>query len=168
LTQLVNSLELLKSISDATAALVQKLSKSVVSVNARMSRGTGVVLDKQGYIVTCNHVLQGCNTVRVGQGEKTFEAHVVGADTYNDVALLKTEQGNFEPIELGDSDKLNTGQFILALANPFNRKQPTATTGIVTNPESTIRGFRGTAMENVIATDAKLNPGFSGGPLVDA
>jgi S1-C subfamily serine protease len=168
LTQLVNSLELLKSISDATTALVQKLSKSVVSVDARMSRGTGVVLDKQGYIVTCNHVLQGCNTVRVGQGEKTFEAHVVGADTYNDVALLKTEQGNFEPIELGNSDKLNTGQFILALANPFNRKQPTATTGIITNPESTIRGFRGTAMENVIATDAKLNPGFSGGPLVDA
>jgi S1-C subfamily serine protease len=168
MTQLVNSLELLKSISDATTALVQKLSKSVVSVNARMSRGTGVVLDKQGYIVTCNHVLQGCNTVRVGQGEKTFEANVVGTDTYNDVALLKTEQGNFEPVELGNSDNLNTGQFILALANPFNRKQPTATTGIVTNPESTIRGFRGTAMENVIATDAKLNPGFSGGPLVDA
>jgi S1-C subfamily serine protease len=133
-----------------------------------MSRGTGVVLDKQGYVVTCNHVLQGCNTVRVGQGEKTFDAHVVGTDAYNDVALLKTEQGKFEPIELGNSDKLNTGQFVLALANPFNRKQPTATTGIITNPDSTIRGFRGTAMENVIATDAKLNPGFSGGPLVDA
>ena len=158
----------MKSISDATTSLVQKLSKSVVSVNARMSRGTGVVLDKQGYIVTCNHVLQGCSTIRVGQGEKTFEAHVVGTDPYNDVALLKMEQGNFEPIELGNSDKLNTGQFVLALANPFNRKQPTATTGIVTNPESTIRGFQGTAMENVIATDAKLNPGFSGGPLVDA
>ena len=168
MTQLVNSLDLLKSISEATTALVQKLSKSVVSVNAQMSRGTGVVLDKQGYIVTCNHVLQGCSTVRVGQGEKTFEARVVGTDAYNDLALLKTEQGNFEPIELGDSENLNTGQFVLALANPFNRKQPTATTGIVTNPDSTIRGFRGTAMENVIATDAKLNPGFSGGPLVDA
>lgn len=168
MTQLVNSLELLKSISEATTALVQKLSKSVVSVNAQMSRGTGVVLDRQGYIVTCNHVLQGCSTVRVGQGEKTFEARVIGTDAYNDLALLKTEQGNFEPIELGDSENLNTGQFVLALANPFNRKQPTATTGIVTNPDSTIRGFRGTAMENVIATDAKLNPGFSGGPLVDA
>ncbi len=168
MSQLVNSLELLKSLSDATTALVQKLSKSVVSVNARMSRGTGVVLDKQGYIVTCNHVLQGCNTVRVGQGEKTFDAHVVGVDAYNDVALLKAEEANFEPIELGNSDTLNTGQFVLALANPFNRKQPTATTGIVTNPDSSIRGFRGTAMENVIATDAKLNPGFSGGPLVDA
>ena len=168
MSQLVNSLELLKSLSDATTALVQKLAKSVVSVNAHMSRGTGVVLDKQGYIVTCNHVLQGCNTVRVGQGEKTFDALVVGTDPYNDIALLKTEQGNFEPIELGNSDNLNTGQFALALANPFNRKQPTATTGIITNPDSTIRGFRGTAMENVIATDAKLNPGFSGGPLVDA
>ncbi len=168
MTQLVNSLELLKSISDATTSLVQKLSKAVVSVNARMSRGTGVVLDKEGYIVTCNHVLQGCNTVRVGQGEKTYEAHVVGTDAYHDVALLKTDQGKFEPIELGNSNEVNTGQFIMALANPFNRKQPTATTGIVTNPDSTIRGFRGTAMENVIATDAKLNPGFSGGPLVNA
>jgi len=168
MTQLVNSLEFLKSLSNATTALVQKLSKSVVSVNAQMSRGTGVVLDNQGYIVTCNHVLQGCNTVRVGQGEKIFEARVVGTDAYNDLALLKTEKGNFEPVELGDSENVNTGEFVLALANPFNRKQPTATTGIVTNPDSTIRGFRGTAMENVIATDAKLNPGFSGGPLVDA
>jgi S1-C subfamily serine protease len=168
MSQLVNSLEFLKSLSYATTALVQKLAKSVVSVNAQMSRGTGVVLDKQGYIVTCNHVLQGCNTVRIGQGEKTYEARVVGTDAYNDLALLKTEGSNFEPIEMGDSDSLSTGQFVLALANPFNRKQPTATTGIVTNPDSTIRGFRGTAMENVIATDAKLNPGFSGGPLVDA
>jgi len=168
MTQLVNSIELLKSISDATIALVQKLAKSVVSVNAQMSKGTGVVLDKEGYIVTCNHVLQGCSTVRVGQGERTYDARVVGTDTYNDIALLKTEQGKYEPIEMGNSDNVNTGQFILALANPFNRKQPTATTGIVTNPDSAIRGFRGTAMENVIATDAKLNPGFSGGPLVDA
>ncbi len=168
MSQLVNSLELLKSLSDATTALVQKLSKSVVSINAQMSRGTGVVIDKQGYIVTCNHVLQGCNSVRVGQGEKTFNAQVVGIDTYNDIALLKAVEADFEPLELGNSDALNTGQFVLALANPFNRKQPTATTGIVTNPDSSIRGFRGTAMENVIATDAKLNPGFSGGPLVDA
>lgn len=168
MSQLVSSIELLKTISAATSNLVQKLSKSVVSVNSRMSRGTGVVLDKQGYIVTCNHVLAGCNTVRVGQGEKTYDARIVGTDPYHDIALLKAEQENFEPIEMGDSETLSTGQFVLALANPFNRKQPTATTGIVTNPDSSIRGFRGTAMENVIATDAKLNPGFSGGPLVNA
>jgi serine protease Do len=168
MTQLVNLLEVLKSISDATTALVQKLAQSVVSINSHMSHGTGIVLNKEGYIVTCNHVLAGCNSVRVGQGEKTYKAEVVGIDPYNDVALLKTEKGDFKPMELGDSDKLSTGQFVLALANPFNRQQPTATTGIITNPDATLRGLRGTAMENAIATDAKLNPGFSGGPLIDA
>jgi len=167
LTQLVNPLEVLKSLSDATSALVKKVSQSVVSVNSRMSRGTGVVLNDEGCIVTCNHVLAGCNRVTIGQGEKTYEAKILGTDPYNDIALLKTDHSNLTPIEHGDSSKLNTGQFVLALANPFNRKQPTATTGIITNPDSALRGFRGTAMENVIATDAKLNPGFSGGPLVD-
>ncbi len=168
MTQLVNPLEVLKSISDATTALIQKVAKSVVSVNNHMSQGTGIVIDKQGYIVTCNHVLRGCNTVKVGQGEKTYPAKIVGTDPYNDVALLKVDKSDLTPIELGDSTKLKTGQFVLALANPFNRAQPTATTGIVTNPEATLRQWRSTAMENVIATDAKLNPGFSGGPLIDA
>jgi S1-C subfamily serine protease len=168
MTQLVNPLEVLESISDATTALVQKLAQSVVSVNSHMSHGTGVVLNKEGYIVTCNHVLAGCNTVKIGHGGKTYEAKVVGTDPYNDVALLKTDIGNFKPIELGDSAKLSTGQFVLAVANPFNRQQPTATTGIITNPDATLRQLRGTAMENAIATDARLNPGFSGSPLVDA
>jgi S1-C subfamily serine protease len=168
MTQLVNPSEVLKSISEATTALIQRLAKSVVSVNTRMSHGTGIVLNQQGYIVTCNHVLAGCNKVRIGQGEKTYQAQVVGADPYNDIALLKTEEGDFTPIELGDSTELSTGQFVLALANPFNRQQPTATTGIITNPDATLRQWQGTAMENVIATDAKLNPGFSGSPLIDA
>jgi len=169
MTQLVNPLEVLKSISDATTALIQKIGKSVVSVNSQMSQGTGIVLDKEGYIATCNHVLQGCNTVKVGQGEKNYTARIVGTDQYNDVALLKIDKpADFTPIELGDSSNLNTGQFVLALANPFNRQQPTATTGIITNADATLRYWRGTAMENVIATDAKLNPGFSGGPLIDA
>jgi S1-C subfamily serine protease len=169
MSKLVNPLEVLKSISDATIALVQKLAKSTVSVNSRMSHGTGVVLNKDGYIITCNHAIAGSNKVKVGQGQKTYDAHVVGTDAYNDIALLKAEKNvDFQPVELGDSSKLNTGQFVLALANPFNKQQPTATTGIITTPDATLRGLRGTAMENIIATDAKLNPGFSGGPLVDA
>jgi S1-C subfamily serine protease len=168
MTQLVNPLEVLKSISDATTALVQKLSQSIVSVKSHVSHGTGIVLNREGYILTCNHVLSGCNTVHIGQGEKTYTATLIGTDPYNDIALLKAEHGNFTPIELGDSDKLNTGQFVIALANPFNRQTPTATTGIITNPDATLKHPHGTAMENAIATDAKLNPGFSGGPLVDA
>jgi S1-C subfamily serine protease len=169
MTQLVHPLELLQSLSDATTELIQKVSKSVVCVNSHMSQGTGVVLNKEGYIATCNHVLHGCSTVKVGIGERTYSATVVGTDQYNDVALLKIDKpANFNPIELADSSKLNTGQFVLALANPFNRQQPTATSGIITNPDATLRQWRSTAMENVIATDAKLNPGFSGGPLIDA
>ncbi len=167
MTQLVNPLEVLKSISDATSAIVKKLSQSVVSVNSQMSRGTGVVLNKDGYVVTCNHVLAGCSTVKIGQGEKTYDAKIVATDPYNDIALLKTEPGKFTPAELGDPANLSVGQFVLAIANPFNRLQPTATTGIITSVGSTLRGWRGTQMENIIATDAKLNPGFSGGPLVD-
>jgi len=167
MSQLANPLEVLKSLSEATSILIKKIGESVVSVKAQMSRGTGVVLTQDGYIVTCNHVLAGCNTVKIGQGEKTFNAKIVGTDPYNDVALLKAERGKFTPIEMGDSEKLNVGQYVLALANPFNRSQPTATSGMVTSVNSTIRGWRGTHMENIIATDAQLNPGFSGGPLVD-
>lgn len=168
MTQLVNPLEVLKSLSEATTSLVQNLAKSVVGINSRMSRGTGIVIDNEGHILTCNHVLQGSSTVEVGQGEKSYIAKVIGTDPYNDVALLEVDEPrNFAPAEFADSDKLSTGQFVLALANPFNRQQPSATTGIITNPEASLRLWRGTAMENVIATDAKLNPGFSGGPLVD-
>ncbi len=169
MTQLVNPLEVLKSLSEATSLLIKKTSESVVSVKAQMSRGTGVVLTKDGYIITCNHVLSGCNAIKIGQGEKTFNAKIVGTDPYNDLALIKAEKGEFTPMPMGNSEKLNVGQYVLALANPFNRNQPTATSGMVTSVNSTIRGWRGsTQMENVIATDAQLNPGFSGGPLVDA
>jgi len=169
MSQLANPLELLQSISNATTTLIQKLAKSVVSVNNHMSQGTGIVLDKQGNIATCAHVLHECNTIKVGHGEKTFNAKIIGIDPYNDIALLKIDKPEgLTPIELGDSSKLNTGQFVLALANPFNRQQPIATTGIVTNANAMLRFWRSTAMENVIATDAKLNPGFSGGPLIDA
>ena len=166
MSQSINPLQVLKSLSDATTELVRKLTPSLVSVNTTMTRGTGVVFSSDGYIVTCHHVLGRSASVRINSGEKTFEAKAVGFDPYSDIALLKAEHGKFAPIELGDSGKLSTGQFVLALANPFNR-QPSATTGIITSVGSTLRGWRGTAMENVIATDARLNPGFSGGPLVD-
>lgn len=167
MNQSTNPLQVLKSLSDATAELVRKLAPSVVNVSSTMTRGTGVVLNSDGYIVTCHHVLGRTASVKAGSGGKTFEARTIGADPYSDLALLKTEQKDLEPLEIGDSDKLSPGQFVLALANPFNR-QPTVTTGIVTSIGATLRGWRGTAMENVIVTDAKLNPGFSGGPLVDA
>lgn len=167
MSEAISNLQVLKSISDATTELVSKLAPSVVNVNSTMTRGTGVVLNSEGYIVTCNHVLGRSASVKIGSEGRFFEAKTVGVDPYSDIALLRTEQGDLKPMEIGDSDKASPGQFVLALANPFNR-QPSVTTGIITNVGSTLRGWRGTAMENVIVTDAKLNPGFSGGPLVDA
>ena len=167
MSQSINPLQLLKSLSDATAELVRRLAPSIVNVNSTMTTGTGVVVNSDGYVVTCHHVLGRSASIKIGSGEKTSEARTIGVDPYSDIALLKTEQKDLKPLEIGDSDRLSPGQFVLALANPFNR-QPTVTTGIITNIGATLRGWRGTAMENVIATDAKLNPGFSGGPLVDA
>jgi S1-C subfamily serine protease len=166
MSQSIDPLQVLKSLSDATTELVRKLTPSLVSVNTTMTRGTGIVFSSDGYIVTCNHVLGRSASVRIWSGEEIFEAKTVGVDPYSDIALLKAEKADFKPIELGDSEGLSTGQFVLALANPFNRK-PSATTGIITSVGSMLRGWRGTAMEDVIATDARLNPGFSGGPLVD-
>jgi S1-C subfamily serine protease len=161
-----SSLQILKALSDATSELVQKLTPSIVSVNTKMTRGTGVVLSPEGYIATCSHVLGRSAEVRLGSRGKIFAARTVGFDPYSDVALLKTEEDGLRPLELGDSDKLSTGQFVLALANPFNR-QPTATTGIITSVGTTLRGWRSMTTEEVIVTDARLNPGFSGGPLID-
>ena len=109
MSQIVNPLEVLKSVSAATSILIKKISESVVSVKAQMSRGTGVVLTKDGYIVTCNHVLSDCNNIKIGQGEKTLEGKIVGTDPINDVALLKAEKGTFIPIEIGNSEELSVG-----------------------------------------------------------
>src|SRR2546422_7425229 len=95
-------------------------------------------------------------------------AKVVGKDPYSDLALLKVDSDNLTAIETGNSDGLKVGQFVLAVANPFGR-QPSATSGIVTNPAfSTRRWWGGGGLDKVLVTDARLNPGYSGGPLVDA
>jgi S1-C subfamily serine protease len=133
-----------------------------------MGGGTGVVWSADGYIVTCNHVVHRVRSIKVGFGDgNQMEAKVVGRDPYSDIALLKVDSGGLKPIELADSDGINVGEFVLALANPFNQ-QPSATSGIITNARSTLRAIRGMNMENVIITDARLNPGYSGGPLIDA
>jgi S1-C subfamily serine protease len=168
MSKTIASLEILRSLSNATADVVEKVASSVVSVNCGMARGSGVVWSSEGYILTCSHVIGRRRSVTVGFGEgKTLVARVVGNDSYTDVALLKIEGRTLKPAEIGDSENLKAGQFVLALANPFNRK-PSATIGIVTNVAGSVRGFGGVAMENVIVTDTQLTPGYSGGPLVDA
>jgi S1-C subfamily serine protease len=163
----------LQDISDGIVEVVNKVSPSVVQVsNGRRGYGSGVVWDNEGRILTNAHVIGRATSVEVAfsdDGGKSYQAKVLGQDRFSDVALLQiegAEKTKLQPISRGDSAKLSTGQFVLALANPFGEKV-SATFGIVTNASATLGG-RMPWSDNVIVTDAKLNPGYSGGPLVDA
>ncbi len=163
------SSSVLESISDAIVDVTEKISPSVVRIGAgRWRGGTGTVWTKDGHIVTSNHVVGQMREVEVGFSDGTKStAKVVGRDPFSDIALLKVDNDHLTPVETGNSDSLKVGQFILALANPFGRT-PSATSGIVTNPAYSVRGWWGGTMDKVVVTDARLNPGYSGGPLIDA
>jgi S1-C subfamily serine protease len=92
---------------------------------------------------------------------------VLGRDPYNDVALLKVEADGLSPVRVGSVDGIKVGQFVLALANAYG-KRPSATSGIITSHRRSMRGFWGMMIEDAVVSDTKLNPGYSGGPLVDA
>ena len=159
---------LLQSFSNAVTELAENVSPSVVNVNAGRRGGTGMVWSKDGLVVTASHVI-GHSTaplVTLGDG-KELEAKVIGRDAYNDVALLKVEADGLSPVKVGDADGIKVGQFVLALANAFGRR-PSATSGIITSHRRSMRGFWGVMIEDAVVSDAKLNPGYSGGPLVDA
>jgi S1-C subfamily serine protease len=169
----VNNNSSLELISEGIVEVVNRVSPSVVQVSdGRTGHGSGVVWDKEGHILTSAHVIGRSTEIEVsfsGDGEKTYQAKVVGQDRFSDVALLKVDEvdkSKLQPVSKGDSSKLSTGQFVLALANPFGEKVA-ATFGIITSANASIGG-RMPWSENVIISDAKLNPGYSGGPLVDA
>ncbi|AFU60198.1 putative serine protease DO-like protein [Candidatus Nitrososphaera gargensis Ga9.2] len=167
----------LTSLSDAIISVAEKVSPSVVGVQTgRMfGGGSGVIWSNDGYIVTCYHVVKGFKEVQVSSQElgSAMHADVVGKDPYSDIAILKISNAKnngktLQPIEISDSEDLKAGQMILALANPFG-EQASITKGIITSSRSSVRGrWRRTMMNNVVITDARLNPGYSGGPLVDA
>jgi len=163
------SSEILESISNAIVGVAEKLSPSIVRVGAgRWRGGTGTVWSRDGHIVTSNHVVGEMNEIDVGFSDGTrHTAKVVGRDPFSDIALLKVDSDQLTPVEPGDSDSLKVGQFVLALANPMGMR-PGATSGIVTNPSFSTRSWWGGGLDKVVITDARLNPGYSGGPLVDA
>lgn len=129
--------------------------------------GSGVIVTADGYILTANHVVDGADEVKVSlpDSETELGARIVGNDPLTDVAVLKIEHGeNLPTAIIGDSDKLQVGDMILAIGNPFGVGQ-TVTMGIVSAVSR--GGFGITAYENFIQTDAAINPGNSGGGLVD-
>lgn len=155
-------------------AVIAKVQSTVVQVNVTTSSGnqlgSGVIIDRRGYIITNNHVINGATTINVvlNDGRK-LSAQLVGADATDDLAVLKiTPPANGLTVAtLGDSSKLQVGQDVLAIGSPLGFSQ-TVTNGIISALNRTAsEGQNGATLPNAIQTDAPINPGNSGGALVD-
>jgi S1-C subfamily serine protease len=131
--------------------------------------GSGFLIDEDGHILTNAHVVEGANDVEVQLGDgDTQSAEIVGTDPSSDIALLKVDDTNgVGPLELGDSDKVQVGDPVVAIGNPFGLDR-TVTSGIVSALQRQIQAPNGFSISDVIQTDAPINPGNSGGPLIDA
>ena len=130
------------------------------------SLGSGVIVSKDGYVLTNNHVVEAAEDIRVTleKGSEDYSARIVGRDPKTDLAVVKIEAGDLPFITLGDSENVQVGDLVLALGNPFGVGQ-TVTNGIISALK---RGGLGMEdYEDFIQTDAAINPGNSGGPLVD-
>lgn len=133
------------------------------------STGSGVIINKNGYIVTNNHVIAGATSVEIMLYDKRkFQAEVIGTDPSTDLAVLKINEGNLPAIEFANSDETKVGQWVLAVGNPFQLTS-TATAGIISAKGRSIDIISGPdrPVESFIQTDAAINPGNSGGALVN-
>ena len=127
--------------------------------------GSGVIISKDGYIVTNNHVIDGADEISVKLHDgREMKGRVIGTDATTDLALVKIEGDDFPAIKVGDSDRLKVGEWVLAVGNPFNLGS-TVTAGIVS---AKARGLGANGVESFIQTDAAINQGNSGGALVNA
>ena len=135
-----------------------------------MGAGSGVIISTDGYIITNNHVIDGADELEVTLNDnRKFPAKIIGADPTTDIALIKIEATDLPTIPFGDSEKLKVGEWVLAVGNPFNLTS-TVTAGIVSAKSRGNIGAGGkdrSKIESFIQTDAAVNPGNSGGALVN-
>ncbi len=140
-------------------------------VEPQEGSGSGSVIDHEGNILTNYHVIEGATKLAVSfGGQKNYAAKVVGGDPDTDLAVIKLLETPKEPLTmlpLGDSDRLEVGQKVLAIGNPFGLDR-TLTTGVISGLQRPIRARNGRPIEGAIQTDASINPGNSGGPLLDS
>ena len=170
--------ELLDAYSQAVITVVETVGPAVVGISAKriqpvgraeqVASGSGVLITPDGYVLTNDHVVQGANRLTATlQDGTSLDAALIGTDPATDLALIRAGGSSLPYVAMGDSSVLRVGQLVIAIGNPFGF-QSTVSTGVVSALGRALRSRDGRLIENIIQHTAPLNPGNSGGPLVDS
>jgi S1-C subfamily serine protease len=172
----VNDREALDAYSQVIVRVAETLGPAVVNLRAfagdgdrrPVGSGSGFLFTPDGFLLTNHHVVRGSSRMRVRLNDgREVPGHVVGADPWTDVAVVQAEASGLPHAQLGESSGLRVGQLVVAIGSPFGFDS-TVTAGVISALGRTLRSITGHLVDNVIQTDAALNPGNSGGPLLDS